>query len=405
MENTSSTAIEKADDLVFLPVKYEDTQLDLARFKKVPLSELASFGAGLAELISGTQVGETTVTISGEGLYRAIVPEGMHLAEAKGKIPGFRGALVKDGAGVMGQAVFQNAGDLTATIESGVPVDPVTLAIVVALAGINERLDQIEQTQQAMFDYMKNENRADLQADFKTLDDIKSSYKFNLGNPTYKQDKHILVQTIKRNSEKHLLHHRAQVEAALAKKGLVHTGIDAQKALENVIPELNEYRIALYLYSASSFFEVLLLENQDQNYLESVASQIEQKRLEYRSTYTACYDRLEDLSRSAVEGKVLHGLSLATKAASKAIAKTPIGERTSIDEGLEQASSKIGNFNKGRVTELLKELPTASDCDVSPFAEQVRNVNLLLNRPVEMLSDGKVLYYRQLEAPSAMAGA
>lgn len=401
--------IEKvAEDLVFSIVPYEEGDFQLSDFRKIPLEELAALGSELADFVGGltdllpsSTTVESKVAFGTKDLYRAVVPEGAHLANAKGG--GYRGSVVVDGKGVTGQAVFHDAGDLTATVTTKVPVDPATLAVAVALADISAKLDEIQDTQKRMFDYIKNESLADLQASFESLGNTMRNYRFNWNDDAYRAGVYAQIHNIKQEAYKQISFSKQQIESVIEDKKLISLDADAKKGLDEVRPEFDKYRAALYLFSATSLFEASLLKEGNSTYFENVANEIEQRRLEYRETYTKCYNRLEKLSRSAVEGMVLHGASKATSVLAKAVAKTPLGDRTQLDESLEQAGRGLGRLNKKRTTELMEKLLPVKDCDVSPLAEQVRDLDLLLNKSVELLSDGESLYFRQLEMPKDKA--
>lgn len=57
---------------------------------------------------------------------------------------------------------------------------------------------------------------------------------------------------------------------------------------------MQDDQLALYLYSYSSFLEVLLLGNFTQPYLESMEKRISDYAPQYRELYTSCYNLLEE---------------------------------------------------------------------------------------------------------------
>lgn len=399
MENSeSSTAIERALDLAFSLSAPEEDAPELSLFTMVSLSDLAELGQSFADLASSLSSPiESKVTISGKDLFRATIPNGAHLANAKGG--GYRGSAVVDGKGVVGQAVFQDAGDLTATISTKVPVDPTTFALGLAVASINERLGQIEETQQEMFDYIKNKDQAELESGFRSLKELMDEYRHNWDNPSFKEAKLILVQDIKQDASKQIVQHRLEATNRLKKRQLVRVDQNVQEQLEGTLEEILRYRSSVFLYSFSSLFEVLLHENYDERYLETVADHVEQHYIDYLKTYTSCYNRFEHMAGTTVQSIMLQGLSAAGKTAGRAIAKMPFGDRLPVDGGLEKVGDLLGYANQDKNDKLLGMLLSAKDCDVKPFTESIRNVSLLLNKPIELISDGESLYYRQLEQP------
>ena len=76
----------------------------------------------------------------------------------------------------------------------------------------------------------------------------------------------------------------------------------------------------------------------------------------------------------------------------KAIAATPIGERTQIDEALIGAGENVERFNDKRTEDLMAKLREAKTPDVGPFKASVDEVNRLYNKPLRMLVDSETIY-------------
>lgn len=198
-----------------------------------------------------------------------------------------------------------------------------------ALMQINRKLDDIKQTQQEMFDYLKDKDRAKLRGNLDTLRDVLDNYRFNWDNETYKKNKHALVQSIRNDAAAAIVQQRAEVRKTVEKEaGLLHFDEDARLKARETLSDLNEYRLSVYLYGFSSFLEVLLLENFDESYLHNVAEGIESRAGEYRSLYTRAYDLIERDADSSIRAGFLGGVSGAMGVLGKAIEETPLGSLT-----------------------------------------------------------------------------
>ncbi len=80
--------------------------------------------------------------------------------------------------------------------------------------------------------------------------------------------------------------------------------------------------------------EVMLLENFDRQYLESVTQRIEEYAFQFRELYTRCYAQIEDMSKSSIESRLTKGLAGISRSAGKAISKIPVVSKGSVDEAL-----------------------------------------------------------------------
>lgn len=399
----STDIARQALDIEFQP---QDTDIPvlLDKATKLPIAEIASLGTAFASVPETFRTVTQAVAPAADNLYRVILPEGATGALKAAKEGGSHGfAIMQDGSSKLATLVPADGIQQMATT---VPYDPTSLFMAAALMEINKKLDAIQETQQEMFEYVRNKDKAELRGDLETLSDVLASYRFNWDNAQYKNNKHILVQQIRNNAEKAIIQHRAQIEGKLGSKGPVHIDKDVRDAAEAIRDELEEYRLSVYLYSFSLFLEVMLLENFDPDYLASTSGKIEERSLAYRMLYTKAYDALESQADSSVRAMALGGLSGAMGFLGKAIEKTPVGDLTPIDEALQDASKGIGEFNKGVKRDMMRKITDARSSDVRPFVDNIENVNRLYNEPTMLLSDDNAIYVLPMGDESSInAGA
>lgn len=395
-ENKKAEIAKAMASIEFYPAA-EESSLTPQNVTKIPFAELAIAGTAAASLLEPFRTVTQTMATSGAGLYRAILPEGATLASAHDG-SGFLGSAIEAGKGVVGQARFQSSGDLTQTVTTTVPIDPMTLAIAIALAEVNQKLDAIQRTQQEMFEYIKQRDKAKLKGDLNTLVDILNNYKFNWNNKTYKTNKHILAQDIKRSAEEAIAFNKTQIKTTLEKKQPIHLSKDVRSTTDNVQELLKDYQLSLYLYAFSSFLEVLLLENFDHGYLTCVAEKNDDYSIQYRELYTQCYNQLEGFADSSIQAHLLGGLSRLGKGASNLIAKTPIGDKTQIDEALMGAGTDAGNMRKNGTKKTMDKIIAAKDETVRPFIDNIKTVDCIYNEPTELLIGEDGIYMHRLNS-------
>lgn len=386
-----------------------DIEVDISRAERLPLSELTSLGVGFASLPKAVRT-VTTTTQAAAGQLLTVKdsldkPLDVRVLQAFKDGSGIMGSY-RDAAKGFGQARFHLAGPQATTVVTTVPYDPTALFMAAALMQINQKLDDIKQTQQEMFDYLKDKDRAKLRGNLDTLRDVLDNYRFNWDNETYKKNKHALVQSIRNDAAAAIVQQRAEVRKAVGKEaGLLHFDEDARRKARKTLSDLKEYRLSVYLYGFSSFLEVLLLENIDENYLHNVAEGIESRAVEYRKLYTRAYDLIERDADSSIRAALLGGMSGAMGGLGKAIEETPLGSLTPIDEALIDAGKGVGDFSHEVKNDILKDLPTAAEAsDVRPFVEDIENLSRLYNDPVMLLADEDAIYILPGEAISEADG-
>lgn len=389
----------QALDMEFTP-QSTDIPVSLDKATKLPLAEIASLGTAFASLPAVFRTVTQTVSISGEGLLRATDASGnpldLRILQAFDDGSGLMGSF-RDASNGFGQARLHTVASQTADVVTTMLYDPTTFFMAAALMEINKKLDAIQETQQEMFEYIRNRDKAELRGDLETLSDVLNSYRFNWDNAQYKNNKHILVQQIRNDAEKAIIQHRAQIEGKFKSKGPIHIDKEVRDKAAAIRDELEEYRLSVYLYSFASFLEVMLLENFDPDYLAATAGKIEERSLAYRMLYTKAYDALESQADSSVRAVALGGLSGAMGFLGKVIEKTPVGDLTPIDEALQDASKGIGDFSRGVKRDMMRKIADARSSDVRPFVENIENVNRLYNEPTMLLADEDAIYVLPIE--------
>ena len=264
------------------------------------------------------------------------------------------------------------------------------------IAYIEKKLDAIQETQEEILEFLEEKERAVLQGNLNVLGDVMSNFKYNWNNDTYKTNKHILVQQIKKEAEASIILYRDQIAKKLKKRSLIHSDQEVKGTLKKLQAQFKDYQLALYLYSYSTFLEVMLLGNFSEGYLDSVEQRISEYSFQYRSLYTECYSLMEDYSKSSIQSGMLSGLAVASKFMGETIAKVPVISKSQLDENLIEAGGRLGRHGEKRATVALEGLAQTRMSVTLPFVENIRAVNDLYNKPVVYLFDRDNVYIQQI---------
>ena len=369
----------KLMDVEYLP-SIQEEKLEAANFNKFSLANILALGVAFDPLVSAVQ----NIVSSGtgmSGIYH-VNTKGLQMARFSNG-SGFLGSLLTDAGAVGG-------GQATLT---QLACDPTMLFMAAALMNIEKKLDDIKETQREILDFLKAKEKAKLRGNINTLSDVLNNYKFNWNNEKYKTNKHILVQDIRNDAEQTILHYREQGKRILTKQGLIHSDQEVKVKSLKLQADFKDYQLALYLYSFSAFLEVMLLENFDSKYLESVSRKIEEYSLQYRELYTTCYNQIEGLSKSSVQSTILKGLSGISRSAGEVVTKIPVVSSSQLDEGLIAAGSKLAKFTSQRAEKALVNFVDSSTTYATKFADSIKMVSRIYNQPMEILFDSESIYF------------
>lgn len=368
-------------------------RVDVSGAIKLPLERIPQLGVAFASLPSMFRT--VTNTVSVPTLLQATDKYGNPLDPSKlntfkdgsGLTGGYR-----DAAKGLGQARLHVVEGDIATSVTQVPYDPTSLFMAAAIAQINQKLDSIQESVDEMFGYMRQRDKANMRGNLKTLADILNSYSLYYNNAIEMTSAHMKAIDIMHASEQDIEHFRSLAQSNLKKKGLVEVRDGMEKRLDKVLDYLKDYQLATYIHAFSLFLEPMLAQNFEPAKLADATAKIEADSIAYRELYTDCYNALEAGAADTVDSALLGGIASAGKMLGHAIAKTPVGEHTLIDEALEGAGEDIGRFNDGQSEKLFEKLHQAKTPDVAPFKQSVMEVDTLYNHPTQIAVDAENVY-------------
>ena len=350
-------------------------------YNKVPLSRIQALGVGFEPLTAALQ----QILSGGEavsGIYRVTIPAGTQLGQFK-QSTDFFGAAFKSGR-------IEAQARLNPLMFSPAAVG--TLFMAATLANIDKKLDAIQETQQEMLDFLQAKEKSALMGDLEFLADVFNNYKYNWNSEKYKTANHIKAMDIRQSALHSLELYQSQIQKHMEKRSIMPSDRDVKKQLEQLIDEMQDYRLALYIYGFAYLVEVLLQENFDAQYLASIASSINDKALEYRELYTKVYTKAEERAKSTLQSKALGALSAVSRAAGKTVEKIPVISKSQLDENLINAGEVLGEHSETRTDSALGRLTEYSGDCVRPFVEQIRAIDRVYNSTMNILFDSENVY-------------
>ncbi len=369
--------LQAMSSMKFYPMLAEGNT-DMATCIKLPLSKLPSVGISLGPLASAVQ--RILNGGSASGLYRVTVPAGTHLAEFKNGI-GNLGTVLNANNQITGQAVL-----------NPLVCNPATIFMAAALAGIDQKLGSIQESQQEILDFVIQKEKSDLEGDLKFLNDILSNYKFNWNSEKYTSANYMKVLDIRQNAERKIVFYRKRIVSQANRTSPLHSNQSVQNQINKISDDLHSYQLALYIYSFSYFLEVMLQENFDAGYLSSISQRLDVYALQYRELYTECYERLDEQLKSSVQSCLSRGVASAGKATGEFIAALPLISKSPIDEVLVSSSKRLISHGETKAQKALSSILDKQSSFILPFIENINTISALYNHPINMFFDEENIY-------------
>lgn len=146
------------------------------------------------------------------------------------------------------------------------------------------------------------------------------------------------------------------------------------------------------MYAFSSYLEVMLLENFNEEYLSNIQSKIETYSINYFELYTNCYNLLQQSADQSIDTTIIKGFASLNKFAGETIAKIPGISRSQLDENLIESGEKLHKLSQTRADDKVHQLAQYRNPSVRPFIENIERLNHLYNRKSTLLFDREYLY-------------
>lgn len=354
---------------------------------KISLNDLSSLGANFSAAAAAI-AGAVANAPSAEGLYRCVFPEGVtgHLAKFRDG-SGFTGTIM-NGDGIAAQARWVPAEGKAATI----PINPVVIAVAVAVKLVTKKLDTIAETQEEILQFLQKDKESELEGAVNSLSEIMTNYRFNSDNEMWRGSQLTVVTTIKGKAEHNIIFFRKAITSELGKQKLFHSTQKASKMKAELERNLKYYQLAVYLYAYGSFLEVILGGQYSKGYLDHVSEKLQEYAMQYRVDYSECYTQLEGYAKSSLQSKLLEGVGIAGKGVGGAIAKIPIISKGPVDEALIAAGEKVGKYGEKRHMKFMTSFDSNRDASIQLFFDNIDEINRMSNHPVELLFDRNTVY-------------
>jgi len=274
---------------------------------------------------------------------------------------------------------------------SSMPFTPATLMMTAMLVGIEKKLDTIQETQEAILSFLEKEKQAEQQGNLRTLTDILNGYKYNWENQQYKQNMHMKALDIKQASDANIYRYYTSVLDELDKAPSLQRDANVKAKIKNLENMMDQYRLAVYLFGFSSFLEMLLLGNFNQQYLDQVAERIRKYDQQYRSLFDRCNDLVKKVTESSVETRVMTGLGNLSKAIGNWASSQDALKEKAVDKWFQNSGEKLQQNNDAKVERTKALFSGSPETGSYLFIDSIKNI-AAITKTKDISFDGDNMY-------------
>ena len=356
----------------------------------LPIDKLGILGSAAASLHPAFRsITQTTTTVNTEGLFRlanASAGDTIKLA----KDGNFWGAFKRaDGSSKF--AKLTQVGPISSTTTTVMPIDPATVMIAAALYTVEKKLDSIEKTQKQIVSFLETEKESQIEADVRILTGTLREFKYNWDKEVFINGHYKQALDVKRTAEKNLQSYQRELQDIKVKAPVV-ANANVNATVKSLLKKFRYYRMSLYLFSLSSFIEVMLLGDFREEHIMKIKGDIEDRSMRYRQIYGACSAYVERIAENAIEANILKGIGNAGKAIGGVIGSIPLVKEGPVDAWLLDGGDTLKKNAKSMKADAIKALAVVGNPDTGVFMEKLNELNQITNHTSEIYFDRENIY-------------
>ncbi|MDD5888350.1 MAG: hypothetical protein PUC82_02555 [bacterium] len=295
----------------------------------------------------------------------------------------FWGAIKRnDGTSTMAKLKEVNSGNIMS-------LDPPMMMMSVALAGIEAELGEIKEISKNIYNFLQHDKEAEIESDLEILNKSITDFKFNLEDEKYLSNNYKQVMDIKRTANKNMLFYKKEIQENLSKSKIITTNSTMNNIIEDIQKEFRYYRLSLYVYSFSTFMEILLLGNYNSDYLLTKKNELDELDTEYLKNYNKALEYIKKIADKSLEGNLLQGLGSAGKAIGNLAEKAKV---KNVDNWLNEKGDNLKRSGDDFKNKFADKFSDIKDSKSKPFINQIEKINLIYNNTKEIYFDDKNIY-------------
>ena len=268
-------------------------------------------------------------------------------------------------------------------------LDPTVMMMSVALAGIEQELGEIKEMTKKIFSFLEHDKESEIESDLEILNRSISDFRFNLEDEKYLVNNLKQVMDIKRTANKNMLFYKKEIKDDLSKDKLFTTSNSMNSIIDEIQKKFRYYRLSLYIYSFSTFMEILLLGNYKSDYLLSKKNELDELDNEYSKDFNMALEYVKKNANKSLEGNVLSGLGSAGKAIGNLAEKVKI---KNVDNWLNEKGDNLKQSGQNIKDDFATKFDDMKESNSKPFINQIEKVDCIYNKTKEIYFDKDNIY-------------
>jgi len=358
-ETTNAVVELVGTDLSAIPSEYQSCSIE----------DIPAFGAATGSL--QRYINEMGTEAGGEGIYKVTFPKGFN-----GKLSKFKYEDAFLGSGV-------DNGKMAQARLTQVELDPTQMMLGFALMAINQKLGEIQETQQEILSFLKNQEESKVYGYLQTLNEMVDDYRLNGDNEDFIEQKKKELSQIRIGANTSKSFYQKQMQDILSEPNLPHVMSKANVEAQKLISYLQNYRLALYVKEYEAYLETIFLRNFKKERMLAVSIKIKEEGEAFEQLIEKCKVWIDQRLKSSIDyvaGPVYRGFDSVYEKVTSVLPfdfdKAFAGDK----EKYLSSETQVERIEKER------------DSGIIPFSESLKRIERLQDEQVTLLVSGNKIY-------------
>lgn len=177
----------------------------------------------------------------------------------------------------------------------------------------------------------------------------------------------------------------------MSKDKLFTTNNSMNSIIEDIQKKFRYYRLSLYIYSFSTFMEILLLGNYKNDYLLNKKKELNELDDKYLETFDNALEYVKKNADKSLEGNVLSGLGSAGKAIGNLKEKVKI---KNVNNWLNEKGDNLKQSGQNIKDDFATKFNDMKESKSSLFINQIERIDCIYNKTKEIYFDKENIYLK-----------
>ena len=270
--------------------------------------------------------------------------------------------------------------------------NPATIMMTIALCEIEKDVNEIKEISKKILTFLESESEAKIESSVKTLNNLVNEYKYNWDDEQFININYNQVKNIKKEASDKIIQYQKLINVNIHKNSLIMTNKNIDEKQSELEKNFSYYRLSLYVYSFSTFMEIMLLENFKNDFLKSKIDELENLVKEYNDLYQKSLDYVSKSANKSIQGNVVSITGDVSKVLGGLLEKVDTIKEKKVDTWFNQKGDSLKNIGQDMKDKFKEKFEELSNSHIEIFINKIELISKMYNNTQNIYFDKEKIY-------------